>query len=80
MATNYAPAAQHVPQQQAADKIKPMTNNKKDKEAPPSPPIKIRDQGNGLQYTRMGFLGEVGLLPSSRGQTRADQAALFCGT
>jgi hypothetical protein len=59
MATTYAPAAQHVPQQQAAEKIKPMTNNKKDKEAPPSPPIKIRDQGNGLQYTRMGFLGEV---------------------
>ena len=59
MAT-YAPAQPaHVQAQQ--EKIKPMTNNKKDKEAPPSPPMKIRDQGNGLQYTRMGFLGEVSM-------------------
>jgi hypothetical protein len=57
MAT-YAPAQPAQPPAQQ-EKIKPMTNNKKDKETPPSPPMKIRDQGNGLQYTRMGFLGEV---------------------
>lgn len=57
MATYAAAQPAHQPAQQ--EKIKPMTNNKKDKEAPPSPPMKIRDQGNGLQYTRMGFLGEV---------------------
>ncbi|KAJ9113209.1 hypothetical protein QFC22_006048 [Naganishia vaughanmartiniae] len=71
MATAYAPPPAPIPsvggahahqQQQGGggEKIKPMSNNKKDKEAPPSPPIKIRDAGNGVQYTRMGFLGEGG--------------------
>jgi hypothetical protein len=76
MATAYAPApvpmvggTHHQQQQQqpgGGEKIKPMSNNKKDKEVPPSPPVKIRDAGNGVQYTRMGFLGEVSF-PSLQG-------------
>nr|XP_019014240.1 PLK/PLK1 protein kinase [Kwoniella pini CBS 10737]OCF53021.1 PLK/PLK1 protein kinase [Kwoniella pini CBS 10737] len=33
---------------------------KKEKEVPPSPPLVIKDSGKGVQYDRVGFLGEGG--------------------
>lgn len=52
----HAEAAQRRKDPQPRPKEAPT---KKDKKNLPPPPLQIRDEGRGAEYTRTGFLGEV---------------------